>query len=146
MVRWAHSARFLSHARKATETIMGENTIRVTEYELAVLDVLWSRGSATIREITEDVYEETSTTAYATVQKLLERLETKGCVKRDRSSFAHVFRAQIDRTDLIGQGLENLAEKLCGGSLTPLLIHLAGATKLTDKERRTLRKLIDDAK
>ena len=88
---------------------------------------------------------ENSPTAYATVQKLLERLETKGCVTRDRSSFAHVFHPAIDRSDLISQGLENLAEQLCGGSLTPLLIHLAGATDLTEQDRKMLRKLIEDA-
>ena len=39
--------------------------------------------------------------------------------------------------------LESLAEKLCGGSLTPLLIHLAEKTKLTDRDRKMLRKLIE---
>ena len=44
---------------------------------------------------------------------------------------------------LIGWGLEDLAEKLCGGSLTPLLLHLAGATKLSPRDREMLRKLIE---
>ena len=125
---------------------MGEKVVNVTEYELAVLEALWRRNSATIREITQEVYQEISTTAYATVQKLLERLENKGCVSRDRSSFAHVFRATVERSDLIGQGLEDLAEKLCGGSLTPLLIHLVETTSLTASQRKMLRKLIDEAK
>lgn len=123
---------------------MAKRAVNVTEYELAVLDVLWEWGSATIREITEEVYGDTSTTSYATVQKLLERLEKKRCVRRDRRSFAHRFSARIDRSDLIDQGLETLAEKLCGGSLTPLLVHLAETTKLTDRDRKLLRKLIDD--
>ncbi len=125
---------------------MAKKAVNVTEYELAVLEVLWGRGSATIREITQEIYGDTSTTSYATVQKLLERLEKKGCVRRDRRSFAHQFSAKIDRSDLIGQELESLAEKLCGGSLTPLLVHLAESTNLTDGERRMLRKLIDEAK
>ena len=124
---------------------MAKKAVNVTEYELAVLEVLWARGSATIREITEEIYGDTSTTSYATVQKLLERLEKKRCVHRDRKSFAHQFSPKIDRSELIDQGLENLAEKLCGGSLTPLLVHLAETTKLTDRERKLLRKLIDEA-
>jgi predicted transcriptional regulator len=124
---------------------MAEKGLNVTEYELAVLNVLWDRGKATIREITDAIYAQTSTTAYATVQKLIERLEKKGCVRRDRRSFAHVFEATVDRSKLIDQGLESLAEKLCGGSLTPLLVHLAETTTLTDDERRVLRKLIDEA-
>ncbi|NQT15409.1 MAG: BlaI/MecI/CopY family transcriptional regulator [Planctomycetes bacterium] len=124
---------------------MVKKLLKVTDYELAVLEVIWERGSASIREITDTVYEEPSTANYATVQKLLERLEEKGCVSRDRSSFAHVFRAKIDRTDLIGEGLESLAEQLCGGSLTPLLVHMVGKSKLGRKERDMLRKFIDEA-
>ena len=120
--------------------------IDVTEFELAVLEVLWDRGKATTREITESVYGGFTTTRYATVQKLLERLETKRCVKRDRSSFAHVFRPKIERRELIGQRLEEVAEKLCDGSLTPLLIQLAESARLSDADRRTLRKLIDESK
>jgi BlaI family transcriptional regulator, penicillinase repressor len=124
---------------------MAKKTVNVTEYELAVLEVLWERKSATIREITETIYGDTSTTSYATVQKLLERLEKKACVRRDRKSFAHQFSTKIDRPDLIAQGLETLAEKLCGGSLTPLLVHLVETQKLTDRQRKTLRDLIDEA-
>ena len=124
---------------------MGKNSLKVTDYELAVLEVLWQRDSASIREITAEIYEEPSTTNYATVQKLLERLEEKGCVSRDRSSFAHTFRAEIDRAALIDEGLEDLAEQLCGGSLTPLLVHLVGKKKLTRKQRDALRELIDEA-
>lgn len=124
---------------------MTRKTVEVTAYELSVLQVLWSRRTATIREITEVVYGEISTAAYATVQKLLERLEKKECVSRDRSSFAHVFSASIEREDMIGQELENLAQRLCGGSLTPLLLHLVETTPLSQRDRRALRKLIEDA-
>jgi predicted transcriptional regulator len=120
--------------------------IDVTKYELAVLTVLWKHGEATIRQITEEVYANTSTAAYATVQKLLERLEKKGGVARRRQSPAHVFRAKVAREDLIVQGLESLADKLCDGSLTPLLINLVAKTKLSRHDRATLRRLIDDAR
>ena len=125
---------------------MAKQGRNVTDYELAVLDVLWARGQATIREIAEAVYGSSATTPYATVQKLLERLEKKGCVERDRASFAHVFRAKVERADLIGQGLASLAEKLCGGSLTPLLMHLAETTRLSQRDRKMLRNLIDESK
>ena len=118
----------------------------VTDSELAVLDVLWEQPEATIRQITETIYEDYSASAHATVQKLLERLEGKGCVNRDRSGFAHRFRASVDRGDLIGRQLEVVADKLCEGSLTPLLLHLAGRTPLSAEERRLLKKLVDGNK
>ncbi len=121
--------------------------IDVSDTELAILDVLWDDGPTTIRQVMEKLYPKSkrTTAAYATMQKLLERLETKGCVARDRSSFAHVFRARVQRSELIDQRLEEVAKKLCDGSLTPLLIHLAQRTQLSDEERKTLRKMIDDA-
>jgi predicted transcriptional regulator len=128
------------------ETEMPKKRPRASQYELAVLEVLWQRGAATIRQITEQVYGEVSTTTYATVQKLIERLEKKKCVTRTRKPSAHVFRAKVDRSELLGQGLEDLAEKLCDGSLTPILIHLVEHTKLKKRDLEILRRLIADTK
>jgi predicted transcriptional regulator len=112
--------------------------------ELAVLQTLWERGPSTIRQLTDALYPSGSDAYYATVQKLLERLEAKACVRRDRSSWAHVFQATMDRDELIGRRLQAVAEKLCGGSLTPLLTNLVRSKRLTPKERREIRKLMDE--
>jgi BlaI family penicillinase repressor len=112
--------------------------------ELAVLQALWDGGPATIRQLTDVLYPRGTDTHYATVQKLLDRLEAKGCVARDRSSWAHVFRATIDRDELIGRRLQAVAEKLCGGSLTPLMTNLVRSKRLTPKERKEIRKLMEE--
>src|SRR6516164_4005142 len=111
--------------------------------ELAVLNELWDRGPSTIRQLTDSLYPKGTGAHYATVQKLLERLESKGCVSRDRSSWAYVFRAGIDRDELIGRRLQAVAERLCGGSLTPLLTNLVRSTRLSAKDRRELRALME---
>ncbi len=116
----------------------------VTERELAVLQALWDGGPATIRRLTEALYPGGAASQYATVQKLLDRLEAKGCVRRNRAGPAHTFSAVIGRDELIGRRLRDVAEKLCGGSLTPLLTHLMRTRRLTAEERRELRSLIDD--
>lgn len=115
----------------------------VTDAELTILQALWEHGSATIRQLAERIYGAGGSSAYATVQKLLDRLETKGYVVRDRSESIHVFRAAIDREELIGRKLQAVAETLCGGSLTPLLSHLVQGGRLTEKERSDLRSLIE---
>jgi BlaI family transcriptional regulator, penicillinase repressor len=124
---------------------MTREQLRVTDTELAILEVLWDRQGATIGEITADLYGNRTTARYATVQKLLERLEAKGCVSRDRSGFAHQFSATVERAELIGHRLREVAEKLCEGSLTPLLVHLVEATKFSPRDRKRLQKLIDEA-
>ncbi len=116
----------------------------VTDTELAILDVLWKEGPTTIRKIADELYPKGKFSEYATVQSLLQRLEAKGYVARDRRSFAHMYRAKVERPVLIGQRLQEVADKLCEGSLTPLLLQLAEGTRLTDEQRKVLRKLLDE--
>src|SRR5262249_44786333 len=96
----------------------------VTDAELTVLQGLWDRGPATIRQLTDGTYPEGGASRFATVQKLLERLEAKGFVRRDRGGEVQVFEAAVGRDELIGRRLRAVAAQLCGGSLTPLLTHL----------------------
>lgn len=116
----------------------------VTDAELAVLQVLWRQGPCTIRQITEELYPECTQAQYATVQKLLERLErNKGFVTRRRRGVVNVYAAKVQRDDLLGRRLESLAEKLCDGSYTPLLTTLVEQRRLAPEEIQTLRELID---
>ncbi len=122
---------------------MGDLQQDVTEAELAVLQALWDSGPSTIRQLVDRVYGQSGTSVYATVQKLLERLETKRCVARDRSGAVHMFRAAVHRDELIGRRLRAVADSLCGGSMTPLLTHLVEGKGLSAKEQRELRALIE---
>ena len=116
----------------------------VTDAEVAILHVLWDRGKATVREIAEELYSGRSASQQATVQKLLERLEGKQCVSRNRETWPHTFAATIEKIDLIGRQLQQTADKLAGGSLQPLLTHLVSAGGLTADDRKALRTLLDD--
>jgi predicted transcriptional regulator len=116
----------------------------VTDTELTILQTLWEEGEATIRRLTDVLYPQGTAAQYATVQKLLERLERKGFVLRNRVLPAHTFSAAVGRDELIGRRLQAMAEELCGGSLTPLLTHLVRARKLTARERQELHDLIDE--
>src|SRR5262245_13672787 len=116
----------------------------VTDAELSVLQVLWDGGAATIRRLTDALYPAGGVAQYATVQKLLERLESKGYVRRDRSASVHTFAAAVGRDELIGRRLQALAEKLCGGSLAPLLSNLLQSRPLSARERQSLRSLIEE--
>jgi predicted transcriptional regulator len=121
--------------------------------ELAVLQALWDhRRPVTVRQLTEVLYAAPADAAqgqrlkseYASVLKLLERLEARGYVRRDRSQPVQVFEAAIDREDLVGHWLDTLAETLYGGSLSPLLTHLVSSGRLTVEERQSLRTMLDE--
>lgn len=123
---------------------MGRKPQDVTDAELAVLQVLWDRGGATRREITDVLYPGGGPAHYTTVQKLLERLESKGFVRKRREGGVLSFSALVDREGLIGRRLREMAETLCGGSLTPLLMNLVRARSLTAQELGELQRLLED--
>ena len=115
----------------------------VTAAELAILQVLWDKREATVRELVTLLYPTRTASDLATVQKLLKRLEAKDCVLRDRSGWPHVFRPGIHRDDLIIRRLPNTANELCGGSISPLLTNLVKAGTVTSDEIQRLRALLD---
>jgi predicted transcriptional regulator len=121
---------------------MKANFERVTDTELALLNHLWDRGGATIRELTDATYPDGTDAQYATVQKLLERLESKKFVTRNRSERAHLFTATVSRREFIGSRLQGMANDLCGGSLTALLTNLVETPSFSAQERKSLRDLV----
>jgi predicted transcriptional regulator len=117
----------------------------VTDAELDVLRALWDVGPATIRALTDRLYPSGGTSEYATVQKLLERLEGKGHVARTAEGRQNVYHATVEREELVARRLRDTAEELCDGSLTPLLTQLVSAGKLSREELRELRRVVDRA-
>jgi predicted transcriptional regulator len=116
----------------------------ITDAELSVLQVLWDQGTATVRELTERLYKECTLSLTATVQKLLERLEGKKCVKRDRNTWPHSFTAVLRKDELIARQLQTTANKLCEGDLHPLLTCLVKTRGLSAEDRKSLRGLLDE--
>ena len=122
---------------------MARTETDVTEAELAVMQLLWDRREATIRELADGLYPGGRASHYSTVQKLLERLENKGFARRAADTMPHKFSAMVGRDDLLGRRLKAVADKLCGGSLTPLLTHLIQSRPLSAREIEMLRDLIE---
>ena len=116
----------------------------VTDAELAVLKVLWARGPLTAKAITEEVYPDGAESEFAAIHSFLQRLERKGLVARDRSSFVHVFKAAASETDVLGQELKMLAERLGGDSIAPLIMQLIAQKRLNRKELTEIRKLLEN--
>src|SRR5438105_3483873 len=114
----------------------------VPEAELAVLEVLWELGAATRRHITDRLYPQGGPSAYTTVQKLLERLEGRELVARDTRAEPLEFSARISRDELISRRLADMADRLCGGSVAPLLLNLVKTRPLTAGELAQLRALL----
>jgi len=123
---------------------MVRKTRDVTDAELDVLQVLWNRGSQTIREVAAILDAPHQDAYYATVKKLLERLEAKGFVRREPKGIAYLYEATVDRDELVGRRLRNVCDSLCNGSVTPLLTQLARHERLSRKQQAALMDLIGE--
>ena len=120
------------------------NLDRITDGELSILEVIWKEGAPTSRDIAVALYEEVTDSKTASVQKLIERLEAKGCVARDRSERAHRFRALVSREAFLQNRLLALADRLCDGAVAPLVTTLLRSKGFSRKNRQALRQLIDE--
>ena len=116
---------------------------RVTDGELSILQVIWELGESTSREITAALHEEVTDPKISSVQKLIERLEAKGCIERDRSNRAHRFRTLVTHEEFLRSRLQALANRFCNGALTPLVTTLLQSEGLSRQEYEQLRQLVD---
>jgi predicted transcriptional regulator len=116
----------------------------VSDAELQVLKVLWTAGPATVREVAAALRRQRRRLAYNTVLTLLSRLRDKGYVASDRREPAHLFSAVVTRDDLLGSSLTALADRVCDGLASPLVLALVRGRTFSTDEIRYFRKLLDD--
>ena len=116
----------------------------VTAAELAILEKLWEQERATLKQLSKRLYGAETPSNIATVQKLISRMEAKGYVGRDRDCWPHQFQAVVDRAQLISRRLQATADELCDGAMSTLLMHLVKSAKFNSRQRKRLRKILDD--
>jgi predicted transcriptional regulator len=116
----------------------------VSDAELEVLKVLWEAGPSTVRDVAAALRRQRRRLAYNTVLTLLSRLRDKGHVASDRRGAAHVFRALVSREDLVGSSLAALADRICEGAASPLMLALVRGQRFSAEEIAHFRRLLDE--
>src|SRR5438270_11507590 len=103
--------------------------MKPTRLELQILEALWSRGRASVREILEHFPDPPP--AYTTIQTTVYRLEAKGALRRVRKiSNAHICEPIVARDAARGRLLDDILG-LFGGKAQPMMAQLAEAGKIT---------------
>jgi predicted transcriptional regulator len=111
-----------------------------TNAEVAILRVLWARGSSTVREVAKELGRED---AYTTVLKLMQNMTEKRLVRRDESSRTHVYAAALPKEQTQRQLVVDLLEKVFDGSAAKLVMEALAAADTSREELEEIRKLID---
>src|SRR6185369_3736202 len=115
----------------------------LTEQELEIMKIVWGRGSATVR----DVYEELLTVrkiAYTTVMTMMGILEQKGHLTKSADERAYVYRPAKSQREVVGSMVQDFVKRVFNGSAKPLLVHLVEDQKIQPEELDEIRKLLKE--
>ena len=117
---------------------------KLTKLELQIMEVLWTRSQASIREV-QEAFSEKNRPAYTTIQTTVYRLEGKKALRRVKKvGNFHVFEAAISRDAAQRRLIDDLLA-LLGGRAQPVMARLIESGKLTLEDvkeaKKTLRKL-----
>jgi len=117
---------------------------RLAKLELQIMEELWTRGSASIREIQES-FPEKDRPAYTTIQTTIYRMEGKNAVRRVKKvGNFHIFEPAVSRAAAQRRLIDDLLA-LFGGRTQPVMAHLIESGKLTladvKEAEKTLRRL-----
>ena len=115
----------------------------LTDQELEIMKIIWTRGTATVR----DVYEELLTRrkiAYTTVMTMMGILEQKGHLKKSADERAYVYTPAQPQREVVGNMIHDFLKRVFNGSAKPLLVHLVEDKKLSTEELDEIRKLLKD--
>jgi BlaI family transcriptional regulator, penicillinase repressor len=120
-------------------------TIKPTESELEILQILWQRGLATVREVHEELLK-TKDAGYTTTLKLMQIMHEKGLVKRDESMRTHVYQPAVNKEKTQKHLLGKMIDNLFGGSSTQLVLQALGEQKASREELEQIQILLDNLK
>ena len=116
-----------------------------TNAELEILDVLWSLGPATVRDVHEHL-ERRATIGYTTVLKLLQNMFEKGLVLRQDTQRSHVYSCAYKRTDIVREITKGFVNRVFSGSGSDLVLHALREERLSPEELAEIQAALDRIK
>ena len=143
MLNFIRKRSYIRFVKPQTMTV--SRTIKPTESELEILQILWTKGLATVREVHEELAH-TKDVGYTTTLKLMQIMHEKNLVKRDDSMRTHVYQAAVNKEKTQKHLLGKMIDSLFGGSPTQLVIQALGEHKATPEELEKIQSLLNDLK
>ena len=107
------------------------------------MKVVWRRDEATVRDVYEAL-RETRPIAYTTVMTMMRILQEKGYLTKVAEEKAHVYRPAHPRQEVLGGMVREFLDRVFDGASDALLVHLARDNKLTARQKRIVKQLLDD--
>jgi BlaI family transcriptional regulator, penicillinase repressor len=115
----------------------------LTPQELAIMKIVWRHEQATVRDVYETMREKRQV-AYTTVMTMMRILEEKGYLKKTMVDRAHVYRPAKPRQQVMGAMVRDFVDRVFDGVPASLLLHLAKDNKLTEKQKKAVKQLLEE--
>lgn len=118
----------------------------LTELQLAIMDVLWRKGEATVLEV-HDELREGRRVAQSTVSTLLARLEKKGYVGYREEGRQYVYHATVERDEIrrsMATRFLDHTRPLFRSDLGLLVSHLLPEREVTNEDVERARAVLDE--
>ena len=122
-----------------------KNPDKPSEQELAILQVLWQRGAATVKEVNA-VLNEHKPTGYTTTLKLLQIMHDKQLVTRTTEGAkgrSHIYSAAVKESQINNHLLDNFIQRVFQGSTSKLVLRALGRDDASAEELQEIRKYLD---
>ncbi|MCB1584232.1 MAG: BlaI/MecI/CopY family transcriptional regulator [Marinicella sp.] len=108
------------------------NIPKPTKTELAILNIMWTISPATVRQIHEEIIK-SGKTSYTTTLKMLQVMHQKGLVTRNSEYKAHIYEPALTKKETQKQMLDDLKNRLFGGSISSLVLQALGSNAKTNQ-------------
>ncbi|MBS1947727.1 MAG: BlaI/MecI/CopY family transcriptional regulator [Bacteroidetes bacterium] len=119
--------------------------LKPTESELEILQVLWEKQNASVRDVHEELAK-VKDVGYTTTLKLMQIMFEKGLVKRDASFKTHIYEASVSKKKAQKHLLKKMINTLFSGSSTELVIQALGNHKTSPEELNEIQQFLDNLK
>jgi len=123
---------------------MANNNIKPTEGEMEILQVLWQKGNATVREVHEALNKKDS--GYTTTLKLMQIMHEKGMVERDTNQKTHIYKALASQDKTEKQLVNKMIDNVFNGSAARLVMQALGNHSASADEIDEIKKYLDSLK
>jgi BlaI family transcriptional regulator, penicillinase repressor len=119
--------------------------IKPTEGELEILQILWQKKNATVREVHDEIVK-TKDAGYTTTLKLMQIMFEKGLVKRDSSNKTHIFKPAVTKENTQSLFVNRMIESLFSGSPAQLVMQALGNHKASKEELEEISNFLKSIK
>jgi predicted transcriptional regulator len=116
---------------------------RPTESELEILEIIWRTGSATVRQVNEELEKKGRNVGYTTTLKMMQIMTEKGLLTRAMDGRTHIYSALIQAGVARNAMINRMIDSAFGGSATKLVLQALGNNRATPEELNEIRDLID---